>query len=457
MKKGLLSILLIIIFIGSALYIIIKNKQMSYTDNNTLSTKVSKNKGESKYLSMFNEIVSIMHTDYSGFKDKSGWDNPEKYRNQILRLEDSNSMTDKLFKDIVDDYLLDFKDSHIFLNFNNPTEYKISGFTTRRYEDKLYITDITQEYRLQKGMAILELDGISINELSYKYKRELKTEDTDRQEWSSIIRNSKSAKVQDREGNIFNFDLKLYNANSVNITPCKISLINEETAVITLDTFYYTDYINQTLEDNKDILDNCRNLIIDVRKNDGGSDSSFQKLLEYIFKGEVDINTFSINYDIEYNLTDRNYELLVDSFKNESQILTNNKGKGFVTLYPKANKEPIKFLGKDKPEKVIILSDKYCGSSGDSFVEIAKESDKVIVVGRPTAGVTDYSNLVSYSLNDTFTFKYPTTRSKRIDVGMELEGKGVQVDIHIPWTPEHIDTDIDMIEAKKILNLDELK
>ena len=39
-------------------------------------------------------------------------------------------------------------------------------------------------------------------------------------------------------------------------------------------------------------------------------------------------------------------------------------------IYILHHKEPIKFPDKDKAERVIILSDKYCGTSGDSFVEI---------------------------------------------------------------------------------------
>lgn len=66
------------------------------------------------YLEIFDEIVSVTHHDYSGCIDKKGWDHPDLYRNQIDELVQNNQLTPEKFKEIVDDYLLDFKDSHMY-------------------------------------------------------------------------------------------------------------------------------------------------------------------------------------------------------------------------------------------------------------------------------------------------------------------------------------------------------
>ncbi|TGY41146.1 hypothetical protein E5347_13320 [Clostridium sartagoforme] len=63
-------------------------------------------------------------------------------------------------------------------------------------------------------------------------------------------------------------------------------------------------------------------------------------------------------------------------------------------------------------------------------------------------GVTDYSNLAISDYVD-FQFMYPTSRLDAIDKGEGLTGKGVQVDIHIPWTNEFVSEDLDM---KYVLN-----
>lgn len=62
------------------------------------------------------------------------------------------------------------------------------------------------------------------------------------------------------------------------------------------------------------------------------------------------------------------------------------------------------------------------------FVEVAKKSLKVKVIGRPTAGVNDYSNLAVMEWADTFALYYPTSRLSIIDKG---EGMSELVYNHI--------------------------
>lgn len=58
-------------------------------------------------------------------------------------------------------------------------------------------------------------------------------------------------------------------------------------------------------------------------------------------------------------------------------------------------------------------------------------------------GVTDYSNLAISDYVD-FQFMYPKSRLNSIDKGGGLTGKGIQVDIHIPWANKFINKDLDM-------------
>ena len=66
------------------------------------------------YIEMFEEIVSICRHDYSGCQDKKGWDHPEKYVDEICILEEKQELTPDKFVEIVQDYLLDFKEQHMF-------------------------------------------------------------------------------------------------------------------------------------------------------------------------------------------------------------------------------------------------------------------------------------------------------------------------------------------------------
>jgi hypothetical protein len=46
---------------------------------------------------------------------------------------------------------------------------------------------------------------------------------------------------------------------------------------------------------------------------------------------------------------------------------------------------------------------------------------------------------------------YPTSRLSRIDKGEGMTGKGIEPDIYIPWTPEHLETDVDLKRALQVL------
>lgn len=128
-----------------------------------------------------------------------------------------------------------------------------------------------------------------------------------------------------------------------------------------------------------------------------------------------------------------------------------NRGKGFGEFDLSDLNNMAVFTGKNTPRKIVILSDVFCASSGESFVETAKKSAKVTVIGRPTAGLNDYANLVVIKWQDMFELWYPTSRLSKIDQGNGMTGVGIEPDLYIPWTPEHIFEDVDLKKALVIL------
>ena len=49
-------------------------------------------------LNVFDEIVTIMQQDYSGFQDKKGWDQPEFFREKLVQLELDGQLTRHAFE-----------------------------------------------------------------------------------------------------------------------------------------------------------------------------------------------------------------------------------------------------------------------------------------------------------------------------------------------------------------------
>ncbi|HDR7800136.1 S41 family peptidase [Bacillus tropicus] len=425
------------------------------------------------YTGIFKEIVSITHHDYSGCIDKKGWDDPTTYLQTIEKLERQGELTPVQFTEIVRDYLLDFKDNHMFFKMISNNQSLISvGFQVKRYEDRLYITSSSQEIRVKKGQSILALDNMKVPELLIKYKKYLNENTYEREKWDYVLLKSLNCTLIDENGVTETIRLQKYKQSEY-IPIYSFKQYNKDTLLITLTDFANTEAINTLLNSHKDELNAFPNLIIDVRLNRGGSDDAFFNLLPYLFE-DKEISLFDSSETMQLNHTERNYHLRMkdieiedyDSLDEFSKLFTSmfiqdlkkNYKKGFVTFdtsgLPK-ELQTLKIHGRKLPSRVVILTDVTCGSSGDSFVEVAKKSLKVKVIGRPTAGLNDYSNLAVMEWADTFALYYPTSRLSIIDKGEGMSGIGIQPHIHIPWTPEHIQEDVDLKLALQLLQNEE--
>lgn len=414
------------------------------------------------YIDIFNEVVDIMQNDYAGYKDKQGWDFPDKYRENIQKLSNQRQIDDYTFINIVNDYLLDFKDPHMFFiaKDEHSKTNKDIGFKVRRFNDVIYVTEVMSETRLKVGDRIIALDNLAVSELSLKHKRELRDEIPERQRWESIIEKYDTIYIENNGHEVTSFNLKLYEKQPY--TPIhSLEKLNHNTLKMTLTDFFSPDPIEKILKDNKIILSDLKNLIIDVRKNRGGSDASFEQLLPLFFpKGKTIINLD--NYKMDFNITKRTADLQIKGLKSLQNTSTDisfkenlnsiidffkeNSGKGFISF---ENGGEFEVEGSEYPKNIIVLADVYCGSAGDIFVDIASRSYKVTVIGRPTAGLNDYSNLINKDWNEKFSLYYPTSRMVSLDNG--IKDTGVKPDTCVKWTPEHLQTDIDMNTALNLI------
>ncbi len=419
------------------------------------------------YLDMFDDIVEIMHNDYSGCIDKKGWDNPYEYRKKIDALMNENRISDENFRNLILDYISDFRDGHILFNFidGEKTIRYNCGFKCRRYEDKLYITEVKKEDRVRQGMAIVELDGRPIPELSDRFSSHLMYDSKERQLWDKIMLKFTNCTLEDENKDRFFIDLRKYKEDEY-IPEYSLKALDKNISILKLSDFANVDNINSLIEGNKKILNTCRYLIIDVRSNGGGNDSSYYRLLNYMNSYKISLEKLQNMPPMEINYTENNCNISIKAYTdmindidddNTKAILEytinqleNHKGEGFVEFEDEGF-EDIVVGGEIMPEKIVVLSDVYCGSSGDAFVDVAKNCDKVTVMGRGTKGITDYSNLIPKIYSDKFILLYPTSRSRRIDIGEGIAENGVTPDIYIPWTPEHIFKDIDMEKAIEFL------
>ena len=400
---------------------------------------------------IFKDIVDIMSNDYSGCEDKKALNHPEKY---VI----TDGMDDAAFVKTVQSYLLDFQDHH--LRFQEKSgKASSNGFSVRRYEDKLYVTETAQERELAVGDIIVSIDGVGIPALAGLHRKELFDDIYERQEWGNVLVNATKCAVR-RHGTEFEFTIKQYDRVPM---PRVYSFkqLNDENCLLTLSSFADGAAINSLLRENHETIIHSKNLIIDVRRNEGGSDAAFFPLLSHVFPRKTMFLDLSADPDaMLLNCTERNCDLMKETYTNvlegrgviraqvddntrrffEEQLLflKENYGKGFAIC----RDSDFEIDGKPTPVNVIILSDCYCGSAGDVFVQLSKKSSKVKVVGRNTLGITDYSNGVLKDYSDCFLL-YPISKMTK----NHINGIGVPVDVYIPWTPEHLVKDVDLEKA----------
>ncbi len=382
------------------------------------------------YTDIFEEIVAIMRTDSSTCKDM-GVGPYKKYKDLI-----DDSMPRNQFVKIIKMYICEFKlPGH--LKFTDISMGNID-YKVIRKENYLLVTNVARDSLLQIGDKIIKIDGESIINTAISNRVFLMDEPFDRQTdlWLQILMFSEIITVV-REGEQIDILTKLSQNVVYESERYFYELQEGKKIYIRIEDFYNDTAINDMTRELEPYLNECIELVIDVKGNGGGSSSAYAELLKYCFPmGEHAIET----YGMEMNYSERNCNSrlrifeeffgdeisddLKEALENEKKNLMENKGKGFVKL-------PLDtqiVTGTKYPLRVLVYTDECCCSAGESFVEIVSQSPKVKVIGRPTMGINDYSNCTN-AVWDDFYFAYPTSRDCRIDIGKGLLSKGVPVDI----------------------------
>ena len=411
---------------------------------------------------IFEDVVSVMKHDASCCKDEQGGD-VEYYRAQV-----SEDMDDEAFLYVMKSYLATFHVAwHVY--FSKANRGRLS-FYSQRYDNALYVYAVAANSQLSVGDKIIQIDGYTIGEYAAQHEELLYGEVEERQAdgWFELLSFAKEITVEKADtGEIKVYQITLdavWDKSDKYI--CKS--LREDTTYLKLKDFQNEDVIQKLYADNHEILYNCKNLIIDVRHNGGGSDTAFFPLLELCLPEGKTVNDMADDiYDsgTEINYSERNCDMRQRSFEEYKKMelpeetlavllkmeadLTKNRGKGFVKV--DSSELEIPSVGLANPNSVYIIADSVCGSSGDAFVDFMRKSEKVTVVGRPTAGILDFSNCAYVKYGD-FSLMYPTSRNLYLDKGIQMRNHGIPVDVYVPWTPEHLKRDVDLEKVFELID-----
>ena len=218
--------------------------------------------------------------------------------------------------------------------------------------------------------------------------------------------------------------------------------LSDKTMLLTLPSFDYpfVEIIEDLVKNNRSQIETCKNLIIDLRGNSGGTDNAYQLLLPYIMTNSIR------NMGVEYLAT----TTLVDGLKGYLKNLPENKerqremervgrwislfeenmGK-FVNLKDSTFSMQQVVPSEKSPAQVLILIDKRVGSAAESFTMMAKQSKKLKVAGTVSSGGLDYAAARMFNFGcPEYLLQLPTYRSLRLP-DYPIDNIGIQPDIFL--------------------------
>jgi hypothetical protein len=223
-----------------------------------------------------------------------------------------------------------------------------------------------------------------------------------------------------------------------------LQVLSVKTILLELKNFedYNREPLIALLKQNHEILARHPNWIIDVRTNGGGSDSSYDPLLVWLLPDEL------ASVGAELLVTPANIDgwarfcgiaspgdSVCEKALNEGVARMRNASTGQYVAQDDSGAldlDRVKPLEPRRPSRVAILIDHGCGSSCEEFVLAARQSFQVKLIGRPTFGSLDYSNLRPFELpSGQRRLWYATSRSKRIPAH-PVDLAGIPPDIYLP-------------------------
>jgi hypothetical protein len=225
-----------------------------------------------------------------------------------------------------------------------------------------------------------------------------------------------------------------------------ISRLSDRTLYLRIPSFDYSrkTEIDNLLQANDSLIKATPNLIIDIRNGTGGSDLSTFKLMPYLYTQPIR------QMDLKYLST----ELNAQGYDNWANMITDTAMSGYckrVALKMRQNIGSFITLDNSKvsidssyipsvfPQKVAIICNQNNGSTDESFLLKAKQSSKVKVFGRPTAGILDISNIRIVEFpNGRFQLTYSMTASLALPA-FSIDGVGIQPDYFIDDTIQEED------------------
>ena len=215
--------------------------------------------------------------------------------------------------------------------------------------------------------------------------------------------------------------------NFVTSTKPFLRNLNTKTIYLRIPSFEIKQkgIIDKILFQNDKLIRSTPNLIIDIRNGTGGNDYSASGLIPYYYTNPIR------HPGLKYRATELNAKEYEEVYENKSMAyemrkhlngyFETTKGAFLINSY-----SPIKY-----PNRVAVICNKNNASADEGFLFMVKQSFKVKVFGRPTAGMFDFSNVNSVKSPDNKYVLYLTMSERKEFRDYRVDDIGIQPDIFI--------------------------
>lgn len=431
-------------------------------------------------LSQFNFFEEKIRINYSGFRDKVTRENQAQFNEHTARYRNlaTSANSDTACFRIISDWKKWFRDGHVQLAMNSgsnatPEEIRarfagaekiaITEADARVYFDQPgrhpmegiwqsvegnYRVALMRKPAVHRDFAAVILKADSVYWMPGQIKFEMKSTPQPGGFTANYFMrdHSLSTDTVDWEGQLLKFGktggwYMVYprtgeKPKSTGIF--RLTSLDSSTALLVIPTMSETvrTQLDSLIRANKTLLDRTPNLIIDCRGNGGGSDITYRMVTPLLYTNRT------YGYRNQTWATKDNADKYAQLSKNKDyprgtrvygermhKKILRHQGK-FIGRKGKVKNR--KMTPKAFPKHVAVLIDSRCASSCESFVEEARQSKKVTLIGVNTAGVSDYGNLHRIDLPcQKFSMAYPTTRSSAVDAGKGIDNVGFPPDIRL--------------------------
>ena len=223
-----------------------------------------------KKTDIFKDIVWIMTHDSSTVKDRKGC-NPQPFLEKI-----TDDMTEQEFLYQVRTYLASFGIiGHV--SFHDKKSGP-KGFLLRISEQEMFVEEANQDTGLQVGDRILSLDGMSLEQVALQHQNYFISLTPERRyrEWADLLLMAEQVTVF-RDGQEMSITVRA--SQQAQKAQIFWKELESDILYLRLDNFMDEEAISRLYQECLQKITETETLIIDVRYNNGGTDSLYFPLL----------------------------------------------------------------------------------------------------------------------------------------------------------------------------------